>query len=130
MSIQAANEIPHTLSLVYNDSMLLSEYEQFKFEYGSIVPKSLTNNNMDFLIETASFLKDNPKTNLEITGHMRATEKDMTPEYGKNIADARAIKIRAQLIRNGIPEKRILTKHATYDGKVLLEPVTFEVKDK
>lgn len=114
------------LTLTDGDEVILKDYEQFRFDKGSIAPV-LTENNQDFLDKIAAHLKANPNKNMTITGYYRPSEKEMSFGMFENLGVARANKIRSELLARGIDENRISLDFAEASGEDLEQPVSFSL---
>ena len=126
---QEENEIaPASLSLFYKDSLLLSNYDPFRFEYGSIQPET-GENTMDFIMAVVAEMKEDENKSLKITGFMRKEEIGTRTNFGENIAIARAMKIQELVVDNGISEQDVILFGKTYEDSSAFEPVKFELLD-
>lgn len=97
-SLPLENTHPKTLRLQYGTSTVLNGYEEFFVPENETTPL-LTLNNNQFLLETASFLRQHPEKNLIITGFF-SKHNTYTAKLGfyENEGIARAETIRHLLV--------------------------------
>jgi len=117
------------LSLAFGDKNILEGYDQFYFKEGVSKP-TLNDNNFAFLDSLAGYLFDNEDKNLKIIGHYLESEKDVDNGIYENTGFARANSIRQALVDVGVEPDRISIDAQLDEGKVLKEPITFELSDR
>jgi len=115
-----------TLSLLYEEKVLLENYEHFHFDINSIKP-NLSENNHAFLDRVAKWLADHPEQNLNITGVYTADEAGGRGIY-ENLGLARAAVVRDLIVRRDIDEERITLDFKP--GITLEEPLWFAIYDE
>ncbi len=116
-----------TLELTYQDSVLLSGYEEFAF-----TPKGteaqLTPNNLVFIDTLADFLNSHPDLRLTIEGLYLQSESGISSGFHENLGQARADVIRNLLLNQGVTDSITLNFHLV-DGGQLDQPVKFSIFD-
>ena len=124
---QTAQQRDSTLEVTYQDSVLLSGYEEFAFGNKEINP-DLTPNNTALLDSLAALLIANPDWRLTIEGYYRRTESNMSAGFHENLGQARANLIRNLLLERGVQDSISLNFNVT-DDELLKQPVKFSVFD-
>ncbi len=115
-----------TLNLLYEEEVLLKNYEHFDFKINSIKP-NLSDNNQLFLDRVAQWLIDHPNQNLNITGIFTADEAGGRGIY-ENLGLARAAVVRDLIVRRGVEEERITLDFR--QGITLAKPLWFAIYDE
>lgn len=96
-----------TLGLESANGKLLSNYDQFSFDFGSHEPVLVADNNK-FLGDITAYLQGNVGQRLKITGRYYSSEKKPTGGLYDNLGLARAAAIRAILVKDhGFKETEI-----------------------
>jgi outer membrane protein OmpA-like peptidoglycan-associated protein len=113
-----------TLQLTKGDTVLLSDYDQFAFEFGKYEPR-MNANNESFLDTLAILLNADSTSNLEITGRYLDTEADLLSGFQETMGKARADAIHKLLVDRGIAEERIRIADELTTDTLLKEPLTF-----
>ena len=126
-SIGTTSEIrPTTLSVRYNDTVILKDYEEFSFSEGAVLPETHLDNDR-FLDDLATYLINNPQREMKINGHFRPSELEVSSGIYENIGLARANAIRQKLITRGIEEDRIALDYEQGSNEILGRPISFEL---
>lgn len=119
---------PKTLSLKYNNTVILEDYEEFDFSMNA-VSSNLSENNEQFLKDLATYLNNNPERKMEIYGSYRNSEAGKTFGVFENIGLARANEIRAALVNLGVDENRISLNYEKLSGDEMGRPIRFKLFD-
>lgn len=119
---------PKTMSIRYNNTVILDGYEEFEFANGKVSP-ALYDDNKRLLDDLATYLTNNPERQMEITGGFRPSEREMKSGVFENLGLARANAIRQELVRRGISENRIGLNYETEGSEELGRPVQFKLSD-
>ncbi len=117
---------PKTLTIRYNDTVILKDYEEFSFSDGAVEPDAHPDNDR-LLDDLATYLINNPQRQIKIYGHYRPSEVDLKSGLFENIGLARANAIRQQLISRGIKEERMALDYEQTKGEILGRPISFEL---
>lgn len=117
---------PKTLTVRYNDTVILKDYEEFSFSVGEIQPNAQPDNDR-LLNDLATYLINNPQRQVKIYGHYRPSEKELKSGIFENIGLARANAIRQQLINRGIEENRMALDYEQASSEALGRPISFEL---
>lgn len=117
---------PKTLTVRYNDTVILKDYEEFGFSDGAVQPDAHPDNDR-FLDDLATYLINNPQRQVKIYGHYRPSEAKLKSGLFENIGLARANAIRQQLISRGIEEERMALDYEQTKGEILGRPISFEL---
>lgn len=124
-----ANTRPKTLTVKYNNTPILANYDEFDFPLNSVSP-NLNDDNNRFLDELANYLINNPDRQLEIYGSFRNSEADQKFGVFENIGLARAHEIRAALVNRGVDENRISLNYEKLSSDEMARPIRFKLYDK
>lgn len=119
-------ERPQTLSLRYQDSILLEGYDQFWFAKDSIRP-DLNMDNRRFISDVFRYFDYHPDQKLTIIGRMLVDEVDARAGFFENIALARAAQAELLLEAAGMERGRIYLDYETVGADTLWEPLVFLV---
>ena len=119
-------ERPQTLTLRYQDSILLEGYDQFWFAKDSIRP-DLNMDNRRFISDVFLYFDYHPEQNLTIMGRMLESEADAPAGFFENVALARAAQVELLLESAGIERGRIYLDYQTVAADTLWEPIDFFV---
>jgi len=117
---------PKTLTIRYNDTVILKDYEEFSFSEGQVQPETHPDNDR-LLNDLATYLINNPQRQVKIYGRYRPSEADLKDGIFENLGLARANAIRQQLINRGIEEDRMALDYEQASGEVLGRPISFEL---
>jgi len=122
-----ASEIrPKTLTIRYNDTVILKDYEEFGFLNGQVSPEIHSDNDR-LLDDLATYLINNPQRQVKIYGRYRPSEAELKDGIFENLGLARANTIRQQLIDRGIEEDRMALDYEQIDSEELGRPISFEL---
>ncbi|MEO1715001.1 MAG: OmpA family protein, partial [Bacteroidota bacterium] len=113
---------PQTLTLRYQDSILLEGYDQFWFAKDSIRP-DLNMDNRRFISDVFRYFDYHPEQNLTIMGRMLESEVDAPAGFFENIALARAAQVELLLESAGMERGRIYLDYETIAYDTLWEPM-------
>lgn len=113
------------LELTKEDTVLLSGYDQFAFEFGKYTPRINTNNEA-FLDTLAMMLKADTTSDLDITGRYLASEDGILSGFQETMGKARADAVRQLLVDRGIAENRISISDELTVDTLLREPLLFD----
>jgi len=126
-SMAPQNEIrPKTLTIRYNDTVILKDYEEFGFSAGEVQPDAHPDNKR-LLDDLATYLINNPQRQVKIYGHYRPSEAEVKSGVFENLGLARANAIRQELINRGIEEGRMALDYEQASNEVLGRPISFEL---
>ena len=117
---------PTTLSVQYNDTAILKDYEEFSFSEGMVQPEAHLDNDR-FLDDLATYLINNPQRQMTIKGFFRPSELKVTNGIYENLGLARANTIREKLINRGIEENRMALDYEQGSNEILDRPISFEL---
>lgn len=117
---------PKTLTVRYNDTVILKDYEEFSFSDGAVQPDAHPDNDR-LLDDLATYLINNPQRQVKIYGQYLSSESDLKSGIFENIGLARANAIRQQLINRGIEEDRMALDYEQISGEDLGRPISFEL---
>ncbi len=117
---------PKTLTVRYNDTVILKDYEEFSFSEGQVQPAEHSDNDR-LLDDLATYLINNPQRQVKIYGRFRPSEAELKNGIFENLGLARANAIRQQLINRGIEEDRMALDYEQSSGEVLGRPISFEL---
>ncbi len=122
-----ANKVrPKTLTIRYNDTVILKDYEEFSFSEGQVQPATHSDNDR-LLDDLATYLINNPQRQVKIYGRFRPSEAELKNGIFENLGLARANAIRQQLINRGIAEDRMALDYEQSSGEILGRPITFKL---
>jgi len=117
---------PKTLTVRYNDTVILNNYEEFSFSPGAVQPNTHSDNDR-FLDDLATYLINTPQRKVKIYGHYRPSEAELKSGIFENVGLARANAIRQALINRGIDEDRMALDYEQSDNEILSRPISFEL---
>jgi len=117
---------PTTLSVRYNNTVILKDYEEFSFTEGAVLPETHLDNDR-FLDDLGTYLINNPQRQMKINGRFRPSELELSSGIYENIGLARANAIRQKLINRGIEEDRIALDYEQGNNEILDRPISFEL---
>ncbi len=123
------DNLPQNLKLVAGDYIILDEYPQFYFDFGSHA-YTYVDGNEKFLSDVAIFLNDNPKAKLVIRGYYLPSEKKVVDKnrfyYDLGIARANAI-IDKLIQEYHIDQHRIRAVSELAVADPITEPLQFDI---
>ncbi|MEM8907848.1 MAG: OmpA family protein [Bacteroidota bacterium] len=117
-----------SLELLYQDSIILSGYEEFAFAPEQVSPQ-LSPNNLEFLDTLATFLNEHPDLQLTISRDYRRSEMGISAGFHENLGLARADSIRNLLLVRGVQNDIALNFNAL-DGEQLDRPLRFTLSNR
>ncbi len=117
---------PKTLTVRYNGTVILKDYEEFSFSEGQVQPEAHPDNDR-LLNDLATYLINNPQRQVTINGYYRPSEAELKNGIFENLGLARANTIRQQLIKLGIEEDRMALNYEQSGGEQLGRPISFEL---
>jgi len=115
---------PKTLTIRYNDTVILEGYEEFSFSDGDVQPDAHPDNEK-LLDDLSTYLINNPQRQVKISGHYRPSESGVKSGVFENLGLARANAIRQKLINRGIEEGRMALDYEQTSGEILGRPISF-----
>ena len=116
---------PTTLRVTESGGLVMSGFEQFLFEPGSVQPQ-LNDNNRAFVDTMVYYLRQYPAKNMVISGAYRASENGRSYRFYENLGLARAAEVRDLLVVRGIEASRIMLDFEPGDEDRLSRPLQFE----
>jgi len=119
---------PKTISIRYNNTVILDGYEEFEFDSKKVRPALYEDNNR-LLDDLATYLTSNPERQMEIIGGFRPSERELKSGVFENLGLARANAIRQELVRRGISEDRIGLNYEAEGSEELGRPIQFKLSD-
>lgn len=123
------DNIPNTLELTAGEYVILENYPEFYFDYGSH-GYTYIDGSEKFLAKLAAFMDENPTAKLIVTGYYTQEEKEVVEKshFYNDLGKARAYTIINKLIEEyNIPKYRLkgVSKLAMTD--VIAAPLDFEI---
>lgn len=112
--LAVGSERAKTLELTYQDTALLSAYDEFAFAEKTVEPQ-VNPNNVAFLDQLAELLNNNPEWRLNIEGLYRRSESNLSANYHENLGLARAAYVRNLLLDRGVQDSISLAYNVTDD---------------
>ena len=123
--IAIADQRAATLRVSESGALVMSGFDQFAFEPGSVQPL-LNDNNRLFLDTITYYLNQYPAKNLVVSGHYRHSERESSHGFFENLGLGRAAGIRDMLVERGIETSRIMLDFGESEDDRLSAPLRFE----
>lgn len=123
------NNIPSTLELTAGEYIILENYPEFYFDYGSH-GYTYVDGNEKFLAKLAAFMNENPEAKLVVTGYYTPEEKEVVEKSHlyNDLGKARAYTIINKLIEEyKISKYRLKGVSKLAMTEVLVSPLGFEI---
>ncbi|MEL7121679.1 MAG: OmpA family protein [Bacteroidota bacterium] len=115
-----------TLNFTKGDTLILSGYDEFRFDSAQVDPV-LNRNNEVFLDSVADYLNQKTAESITISAKYLPAESGISVGYYENFGLARAERIRRELMRRKVKKDRITLDYDIADTDVLLQPVLFGI---
>jgi outer membrane protein OmpA-like peptidoglycan-associated protein len=123
------DNIPNTLTLRAGEHVLLEDYPEFYFDYGSH-GYTYINGNEKYLAKLAAFMTEHPETKLIVTGFYTKEEKEVVEKshFYNDLGKARAYTIVNKLIEEyKLPKHRLKGISKLSDTNPIVTPLQFEI---